>query len=589
MEIPMRTISSWRRVIRWVSVAGSVALCLAVGLATVACRPTIDPTVSQLVQSILSDPKTFNSTLSTESPNISGLTAEGLVRKNPFTDATEPLLAESWEVTDGGLRIVFTLREGLRWSDGAPLTTDDVDFTFNEVYFNEDIPTSSRDLLRVGQSRQLPQVRALDARRVEFRLPEPFAPFFVAAGLEILPAHILRESVRRRDRDGQPEFLSKWSTGTPPEEIVVNGPYRIESYAPSQRLIFRRNPNYWQSPKPYIERVIWQVVENQDAEFLQFRAGGLDAASVTPEYFSVLKREEDRGNFTIYNGGPAYGTSFITFNLNKGRREGEPLVDPVRSRWFNTLEFRQAIAYAIDRQRLINNVYRGLGEPQNSHISVQSPFYDPTVKRYDYDPERAEQLLLGAGFAYDGEGRLRDRENNLVRFTLLTNAGNKTREALGAQIAQDLGKVGITVDFVPVAFNTLVDKLVNTLEWECILIGFTGGNEPNSGANLWSLDGNLHMFNQKPRTGEPLVGREIADWERQIAELYVRAAGELELDKRQALYAETQQLAQEYLPMINLVNPLALSAVRDRFAGIRFSPLGGAFWNIEELEIAAAD
>lgn len=574
----------------WWQSLGLALGAILLGMAIAGCgpAPTTEET-SQVVQGILGDLKTFNSALSTESPNISGLTSEGLVRKNPFTDATEPALAESWETSEGGLRIVFTLREGLRWSDGAPLTTKDVDFTFNEIYLNEAIPTSARDILRVGQSRSLPEVRALDDRRVEFRLPEPFAPFFSSAGLGIFPAHILQESVRTLDDEGKPEFLSKWSVSTPPEEIIVNGPYQVESYATSQRIIFRRNPYYWQDPKPFIERVFWQIVENQDVELVRFRSKDLDSMSVSPEYFSLLKREEDRSNFTIYNGGPAYGTRFITFNLNKGSREDKPLVDPVRSRWFNTLEFRQAIAHAIDRDKTIDNVYRGLGEPQNSHISVQSPFYDPTVKSYDYDLNRARELLRSAGFSYDEEDRLIDRDGNRVRFTLLTNAGNKVREAIGAQIKQDLDAIGIQVDFNPVAFSVLVDKLTNTLEWECILIGFTGGNEPNSGANLWNPDGNLHMFNQKPRAGEPLVGREVADWEARISELYVQGASELDLEKRKAIYAETQQLSQEYLPMINLVNSLAFTAVRDRFEGIRYSPLGGAFWNLEDIKIAAED
>ena len=575
----------------WWRSLGSILSALVLGLTIAGCAIAPSQTAetsSQIVQGILGDLKTFNAALSTETPNIFGLTYEGLTRKDPFTDETEPALAESWEVSENGLRVVFTLREGLHWSDGAPLTADDVDFTFNEVYLNDAIPTSTRDILHIGQSRSLPQVRALDDRRVEFRLPEPFAPFFGSTGASILPAHALRESVRTLDNEGKPEFLSKWSIGTPPEEIIVNGPYQLESYATSQRVVYRRNPYYWQDPEPHIERVIWEIVENQDVELVRFRSRDLDSLGISPEYFSLLKREEDRGNFTIYNGGPAYGTLFITFNLNKGIREDKPLVDPVRSRWFNTVEFRQAIAHAIDRGKMIDNVYRGLGEPQNSHISVQSPFYDSTVKRYDYDPKRARELLLAAGFKYEDD-KLIDREGNRVRFTLLTNAGNKVREAIGAQIQQDLGAIGIQVDFNPIAFSVLVDKLTNTLDWECILIGFGGGNEPHFSSNLWNPDGNLHLFNQKPRTGMPVVGREVFDWEDRIGQLYIQAASELDFEKRKALYAETQQLTQEYLPAINLVNALSLSAVRDRFEGIRYSPLGGAFWNIEELQISAAD
>ena len=585
------SVAIWRR---WVAILCALAIAIAIS----GCHPTLYQTkateVPQVVFSILSDPKTFNYALSQESPNIFGLTYNGLVTENPITGQIEPELAKSWQISDDQKRIVFTLRQDLKWSDGQPLTTDDVIFTYNNIYFNEEIPTDVRDVLRIGESRQLPTVRKLDHLRVEFTIPEPFAPFLGSTTAPILPAHILRESVQQKNADGKPQFLSKWGVDTPPDQIIVNGPYQLESYATSQRVIFRRNPYYWRkdsqgNPQPYIQRVIWQIVESTDTAFLQFRSGGLDALGVAPEYFSLLKREEKRGKFTIYNGGSSYGTTFISFNLNQGRRQGKPLVNPIKSRWFNTLEFRQAVAYALDRQRMINNIFRGLGQLQNSPISIQSPYYlspEAGLKVYNYNPEKSKELLKSAGFKYNRQGELFDAEGNRVHFTLITNAGSKTREAMGAQIKQDLSQIGIQVDFTPLAWNTLTEKLSNTLDWECHLLGFSGGNEPNDGANIWSPEGGLHSFNQQALPGQPpLKGREVAPWEREIGQLYIQAARELEPTKRKAIYAKTQQITQENLPFIYLVNPYALSAVRDRIQNIQFSALGGAFWNIDELKI----
>ncbi|NES20582.1 MAG: ABC transporter substrate-binding protein, partial [Symploca sp. SIO3E6] len=303
----------------------------------------------------------------------------------------------------------------------------------------------------------------------------------------------------------------------------------------------------------------------------------------------LLKRQEQQGNFTIDNGGPAYGTTFISFNLNQGSRNGKPLVDPIKSRWFNTVEFRQAVAYGIDRQTMINNTFRGLGELQNSPISVQSPYYltpEQGLPVYEYNPDKARKLLISAGFQYNSQQQLLDAEGNRVRFVLITNAENNTRQAMAAQIKQDLSKIGIQVDFNPIAFGTLVDKLSNTLDWECYLLGFSGGNEPNSGSNVWSVEGGLHSFNQKPQPSQPAIqGRQVADWEQKISELYIAAAQELEQPKRKELYAETQRLTQEYLPMIYLVNPLSLAAVRNRLQGVEYSALGGVTWNIQELTV----
>ncbi len=581
------------RVSRWRAIAiAAAACCLFLLNACTPLRRADAQTVPQVVNSILSDPKTFNAVLSQESPNIFSLTYEGLVQENPITAEIEPRLAESWEISDDQLRIVFTMRPDLQWSDGEPLTVDDVVFSYNQLYLNEEIPSNSRDSLRVGQDKILPTVTKLDDRRVQFEVPEPFAPFLRNAGLPILPEHILAETVTTKDEEGKPVFISTWGVDTPPEEIIVNGPYQLERYETTQRLIFRANPYYWQRGEqggqlPHIEEVVWEIVESTDTSLLQFRSGSLDVISVRPEYFSLLKREEERGQFAIYNGGPAYGTSFISFNLNTGQRNGQPLVDPVKSRWFNDLRFRQAIAYSIDRQRMINNIYRGLGEPQNSPISVQSPYYYEGLDSYDYDLDRARDLLTEAGFRYNDRDELEDAEGNRVRFALITNAGNKTREAMGAQVQQDLAKIGIQVDFTPIAFNVLVDRLTNSLDWECFLLGLTGGNEPNSGANVWFPDGNLHMFNQKPQAGrDELTGRTVADWEERIADLYIQAARELDEEQRKAIYAETQRLAHEYVPFIYLVNQLSMGAVRDRIEGVDYSALGGAFWNLETLELS---
>lgn len=577
-----------------------IIITLVISLILVACKPSnfiskAEAGVPQLVTSILSDPKTFNYPLSQESPNIFGLTYAGLTNQNPITGKIEPELAESWQISEDKLKIVFTLRENLKWSDGQPLTVDDVIFSYNDIYLNKAIPTDVRDTLKIGEKGLFPTVKKVDNRRVEFTVPEPFAPFLSSATANaILPAHALRESVTTKDNEGKPQFLTKWGVDTPPDELIVNGPYKLERYDTSQRVVFRRNPYYWRkdpqgNPQPYIEKYVWQIVESTDTSLLQFRSGGLDAVGITPDYFSLLKRQEKQGNYKIYNGGPTPSTTFIFFNLNKGRRDGKPLVDPVKSRWFNTVEFRQAVAYAIDRQTMINNTFRGLGQLQNSPISLQSPYYlspKEGLKVYNYNPEKAKQLLIKAGFKYNGQNQLLDAQGNRVRFTLLTNAGNRIREAMGSQIKQDLSKIGIQVDFTPLAWNTYTDKISNTLDFDCGLIGFGGGLEPNDGANLWSPDGGSHLFNQKPPAGEkPLEGREVAPWEAEIGKLYIQGARELDEAKRKEIYGKTQQITQEYLPMIYLVNPYSLIALRDRFANIQFSALGGAFWNIHEIKI----
>lgn len=581
---------------RWLAIFLVVLSTLAVSGCDLDRFKTTAAEEPQLVDSVLSEPKTFNAALSNESPNIFGLTYEGLVTLNYNTQEIEPALAESWRISENKKEIIFTLREGLQWSDGEPLTAADVDFTFNRIYFNEEIPTSTRDVLRIGKEGKLPEVTQISDREVKFTVPQPFAPFLRTIGsATILPKHALEDTLEPKTEGDDLPFLSTWGIDTDPQKIVFSGPYVLEGYNTSQRLQFRRNPYYWRedqqgNAQPYIERINWEIVENQDTALLQFRSGGLDTVSVSPQNFSLLKQEEERNNFTIYNGGPTASKSFIFFNLNRASRGGEPLVTPYKSRWFTDVKFRRAIAYGINRSKMLNNIFRGLGQKQHSPISVQSPYYyspEEGLKTYDYDPEKAKELLFSIGFRTNENGEMYDGEGHRVEFTLLTNAGNQTRESMGAQIKQDLAQIGIKVNFQPIAFNTLVSKLSSTRDWECVILGLTGGVEPNNGANVWLPEGRLHMFNQGPQPGDdsPLKGWKVADWERKIGDLYIQGAQELNEEKRKEIYAETQQLTQEYLPFIYLVNPLAMSAIRDRVRGVDYSALGGALWNIHELEI----
>lgn len=415
--------------------------------------------------------------------------------------------------------------------------------------------------------------------------------------MPILPEHALVNIITQKNSDGTPRFLSTWGTDTDPRKIVCNGPYYLARYLPGERIVFQSNPYYWRrdaqgQAQPYIDRVIWQILESTDTSLLQFRSGGLDVYILAPNYFPLLKHQEKRGNFTVYNGGPALGLTFLAFNLNQGKRNGKPLVDPIKSRWFNQVEFRQAVAYAIDRQTMLTNIYLGLGAIITSSISVQSPYYASPkqgIPFYEYNPEKAKALLQSAGFRYNVRNELLDDQGNRVRFTLITDAGNKLREAIGTQIQQDLGRIGIHVDFRPIAFNSLLNKIFNSLDWECHIIGFRGGIEPNDNASIWLSDGSRHIFNLAAQPNQTAIqGREVYDWETQISQLYIEGAQTLDESRRIAIYNASQRLIAKYVPLIYLVNPFSLTAIRNTLHGVKYSALGEPLWNIHELKIEMA-
>ncbi|MEB3341209.1 ABC transporter substrate-binding protein [Okeania sp.] len=580
---------------------GILLFCLLI--MTSSCRSTLlnsqSNDNSKLVLVNPTPPSTFNYPISRSPYGIFGYIYEGLMSENGLTGELEPALAESWIFSEDQKRIIFTLRSELKWSNGEPLTADDVVFTYQDIYLNQKIPTVYRDFLRIGSSGAFPSIKKIDQRRIEFILPEPFAPFLrYILRLKILPAHALRDSVSATDADGKPLFLSIWNTNTQPEKIISNGAFKLENYIPSQRIVLQKNPFYWRSDSageslPYLDKIIIQIIPSTDNQLLRFRSGELDSIRVDAEAFQLLKREEKRGKYKIYNGGPQGGYQFVGFNLNQGiNSQGKPFLDPIKSSWFNNLAFRQAVAYGINRQRINNNIYRGLGEIQHSALGVNSPYYlspKSGLKVYQYNPKKAKKILLDAGFKYNNVNELLDENGNQVEFTILVKSEEKLRIDTAVQIKEDLSQIGIKGNLQILNFNTVLQKLLLTRDWECYVgaFGVPGSDfEPNLLSLLWSSQGSFHQFNLGSRPGEPPIKNwQVSDWEKEIDRLFTAGYQTVDENKRREIYGEFQKIVAEQLPIFFLVNPLSLQAIRNHIDNLKFSAIGGAFWNIDELKI----
>lgn len=569
---------------------------------TSGCSPTLlnsqSNNNSRLVLVSPSPPNTFNYAISRSPYEIFRFIYKGLISENGLTGELEPALAESWVLSENKKRIIFTLRSELKWSDGKPLTADDVIFTYQDIYLNQKIPTIYRDFLRIGSSGAFPSVKKIDRRRVEFILPEPFAPFLrYIEKLKILPAHALRDTILSTDGDGKPLFLSTWNTNTQPQKIISNGPFKLANYIPSQRIILEKNPFYWRNDSagnslPYIDKLIIQIIPSTDNQLIRFRSGELDSIGVDPEAFQLLKREEERGKYKIYNSS-TLGYRFVGFNLNQAKNsEGKPLLNPIKSRWFNNLAFRQAVAYAINRQQINNTIYRGLGEIKHSPLGVQSSYYlspEAGLKVYKYNPEKSKKILLDSGFQYNDANELLDENGNRVEFTILVKSEEKLRIDTAVKIQGDLSHIGIKANLQILNFNSVLKKLLSSRDWECYVgaFGVPGADiEPNLLSLFWLSNGSFHQFNLGSKPGEPKIKNwQVSDWEKEIDRLFTAAYQTIDENKRREIYGEFQQIVAEQLPIFFLVNPLAIQAVRNHIDNFKSSAIGSAFWNIDELKI----
>lgn len=528
-------------------------------------------------------PKTFNPFTSTDATSsaMSDVMYDGLFTSNPMTGEVTPKLAKSIEIK--GLRYIIHLRHGIKWSDGKPITADDVMFTWNDIIFAGLGNTSIRDSMVIDG--ELPKLRKIDDYTVEFTIKRQFAPFLRTLSAPIAPKHYFA-----KDKDWQKNFDRFLATNTNPKTIVTSGAYRLKEYVPAQRVVFVKNPDYYMINKkgdklPYISKLVYLIVGDVNNQILKFEANELDEISLKGADVARYKAKERYSNYVIYNLGADNGTMFIAVNLNnrKNKDSGKYYVPPKKQRWFQDVNFRKAIDYSIDRKSMVQNIANGMATPLFTAESPNGIYYNEKIKGHGRDLVKAKALLKSSGFYYK-KGLLYDKYGNQVEIDLSTNAGNTEREALGVMVKQDLADIGIKVNFKPIEFNSLVNKITNSFDWDLIILGLTGSPvEPHNGKNVWNSNGPLHLFNQR---GANDLGQKIPfSWELKLDNIFEKAALKLKFADRKKYYDEYQQIVYDEAPIIYLYSPIRIYAIRRKIKNLYPSTLSGLTYNIDELYI----
>ena len=523
--------------------------------------PPSAPHEQRLVTATISDPKTFNPITSVDSASTSamGPLLDELIRINPETLQAEPLLAEQWEYDATGTVYTFHLRHDVRWHDGKPFTSADVVFTFDAI-FDEHVANSIKYILTIDGKR--PKVEAVDDFAVRVTLPRPFAPFLNAIGVQILPKHILGQSLK----DGT--FAQQWGINTPVEQLIGTGPYRMTRYVPAQFIEYQRTPDYWMKDDagkalPYLEAQTALIVPDQNTSYLKFLAGQTHIHDARPEEVSDLRAKEQELQIVTKEVGLETGSTFVAFNRNPRHYVKNGKTAP-QLKWFSDVRFLKALAHAVDKESMVVNCLNGYGKPAVADVSPENKIYhNPKLVDYVYDLDESKRLLAAAGYVdRDGDGVIEDEAGNRVEFSLTTNAGNQIREKMCSILKEDWTKLGIAVNYRPLDFQTLVEKLNSSFDWDAVLIGFTGGPEPHNGANLLRSSGNLHFWN--PSQPQPATS-----WEKEIDELLEQGSRELDQDKRRTYYWRIQEILHEQLPMIQTVRQTSFVAYKKALQNYR--------------------
>jgi peptide/nickel transport system substrate-binding protein len=453
-----------------------------------------------LTASARSEPRTFNriasNSFSTEL--FANLTQAKLVRVNKATGTLEPWLAEKWSTNDG-VTYTLTLREGLKWSDGTPFTSADVTFSFDAAYQKGGILGSA---LTVGG---VPlKAAATDPRTVVVTYPEPLAPGLrLLDNLPIYPKHKLEAALRSG------KFNEAWSASTPPSELAGLGPFMLVRYEPGQRLTYDRNPNYWRKdergePLPYLDRIVIEIVPQQDAEIVRLQTGQVDVMQqqLRATDISTFRTLADQGKVQLLDLGVATDPDHFMFNLRPAKWAKDP-----RGQWLLRKEFRQAISHAVDREAFANTVFLGEAVPIHGPISPGNrEWFWPDITRYPYSLEKSRELLAGLGLRNrDADQWLEDARGNEARFTLQIFGGASVIERSAEVVRDDLKQVGIALDIVTLEPNTVIANVVKG-EFEAALLAFQMTDlDPAISQDFWLSSGSSHFWN--PEIGSAISTR----------------------------------------------------------------------------------
>lgn len=538
----------------------------------------------RLVISTFGDPKTFNPIASNEgsSEDIYRFIFESLLKMDMPSQKMLPGLADKWSVAADQKTWTFKLRQGLLWSDGQPLTAEDVLFTFQVIY-DPDVPNPAIDLLKVDGKPF--KVTKVDDLTVQFVTPEPCAPFEENVGsIPILPKHVLAKALAGK------KFVSAYGVDTPPEGLVGSGPFKLKQYKAGEFTLLERNPNYFAVDKagtrlPYLDNVMYQVVPDMNAMSLRFLKGENDLHEfLRPDEVVRFKNEATKsGRFQVLELGIGLERGFFWFNQNTNlnAKTGKPIVDPKKLAWFRNQKFRQAIAHAVDRPSIVKSVYAGRAQANFGYITAANKkWLAEGLAEYPFDPAKARALLKEIGILdRNGNGILEDAQGNEIEFTFNTNTGNSSRDRIAVIIQADLKKLGIKVNYQPIEFNTLITRTTDTYEYECVLLSLGGGStDPSSSMNVLKSDGYTHEWFPKQKTPS-------TPWEARMDQLMDEQHKTLDFAKRKALFAEVQQIMSAQVPLIYTVSPISYVAVRNDLGNLRPSVLSyyRISWNAEEL------
>ncbi len=488
----------------------------------------------------------------------------------------EPGLAAAFEIGSDFRQIILHLRHGLRFSDGEPLTADDLIFTLEKVIFNPQI-RSIKALWRIGG--KFPQVKKLDDWTVQI-ITEAIDPKLLGnlASLVILPQHILAQDVQ----DGL--FWDPATARDHPEQIVGTGPFRLKRYDPGQQVVLERNPYYWKvDPQgqqlPYLSGITFRMLPDGGQRLLGFASGETDIYKASPSDLSFLYQElpkkglDPEQAISISEKAPTVGELLFAFNQDTS--------DPNLRKLFRDPRFRKAISFALDRERIIkvdwtwtkpDGTQIRLAEPRCSMGLAEGFWIGDKIEQENdwchFDLAKAAQLLDQIGLKDTNGNGIREfpadypNPGQEVEFELLVSTGEQALQDEAKILEDSLKKIGVRMTRQSISFIVLVNRIFGGspphANYQAARFSLGGGGDPTTLSEIYSSCGALHFY----RYSDCVDGASQPEepWQQEADKLFTQQAEEINPDKRLILIKQLQRKIAENVPVVWSVMPHRICA-----------------------------
>ena len=506
--------------------------------------------------------------------NLQALAAnlhDGLVEYNYTTYELEPALAEAWTISSDGRVYTFRLRQNIKWHDGRDFNADDVVFTFDQIVANPEARGGDAGAFMVGGQRV--KFEKVDSRTVRLILAKAAPAMLQYMRLYIMPRHkLLRFSVAGGAKPA--DINAAWPTTVDPREVIGTGPFRLLSYVPGQKITLVRNPNYWKTDAkgtrlPYLNRIELLVVRDPEQQVAQFLAGNVGQLNLSGAQFPDLKARQQAGaSFRVVSARTLFGSpTHLAFNFDARNSELASL--------FGNARWRQAMQMAVNRQRIIDDVYNGLAElPGHGVAPISSWYFDTRALLGKFDPQAAGRALDEMGLHMGPDGMRRLPGGRALEFTLTYGTDSTAWPSIATILQNDLKRIGVRVHLNGILSRTLLSTALSG-NYEALLLAFGDQPDPELRKPIWQPGGALYYWHRATQPAHP-GGRPsfaaMQPWERQIYDIWETAATTAaQPSQRKALYDRWQSLFAQNLPVIMIAKPMAVGAIQNRYGNYVYS------------------